>query len=246
VAFGIARLVLDQYRPDDGSDTHLWLFPQILAIAKRWLAECVTCKDDTFPQLLLLIQKAHKAAEKVSRAITASNPGERRVRAVLRESESVGSTEKVSFDTTKGRWPTQADKCHINFVPYDSNWEAKFAQAIEDLVEVKAYVKNQNLGFKIPYTYEGRRRDFVPDFILRVDDGHGMNDLLNLVVEISGQDLQDKQAKVDTATKLWVPAVNAEGTLGRWDFLEITDPREAKALLRGFLGAREEGGVNKP
>jgi uncharacterized protein (DUF433 family) len=110
--------------------------------------------------------------------------------------------------------------------------------------EVKAYVKNQNLGFKIPYTFEGRPGNYYPDYILRVDDGRGMDDLLNLVVEISGQELADKDAKVDTARKLWVPAVNAEGTFGRWDFLEIKDPWDGQNALRGFLASRNGNGEN--
>ena len=51
VAFLLAKLTLEKYfRDDDGNDKP-WLFPQLLAIAKRWLSECVTLKDNTFPQL---------------------------------------------------------------------------------------------------------------------------------------------------------------------------------------------------
>jgi type III restriction enzyme len=56
--------------------------------------------------------------------------------------------------------------------------------------------------------------------------------------------LQDKEAKVDTAAKLWVPAVNAEGAFGRWDFLEITDPWNAMTALRAFLSERR--GLSPP
>jgi hypothetical protein len=30
--------------------------PELLGISKRWLDECVTLKDNTFPQLLLLMR----------------------------------------------------------------------------------------------------------------------------------------------------------------------------------------------
>jgi type III restriction enzyme len=186
---------------------------------------------------LLVVENAHRAAEKVHRAIAAASPGGRRVRAVLQPYDAIGTTANVTFDTTKPRWTTAADKCHINFVPCDSNWETVFAQTIEGMDEVKAYVKNQNLGFKVPYTYEGRPANYYPDYILRVDDGHGAGDLLNLLVEISGQELQEKEAKVDTVAKLWVPAVNAEGTFGRWEFLEITDPWNAQTAIRDFVAA---------
>lgn len=257
VAFGIARHVLNHYYPAGrvpaangngekiAAESQVWLFPQVLAIVKRWLSECVGCKDGTFPQLLLVAENAHKAAEKIHRAIAAASPGERRVRAVLQPYDATGTTAGVSFDTTKPRWTTARDKCHINFVPCDSNWEAKFAQSLEEMDEVWAYVKNQNLGFKIPYTFEGRPGNYYPDYLLRVDDGRGASDLLNLVVEISGQELQDKEAKVETGEKLWVPAVNAERTFGRWGFLEITDPWDAQNTVRQYLAASGDSGPGK-
>jgi type III restriction enzyme len=252
VFFAIARLVLNQYFPADQGNAagqadseaspavgaQVWLFPQVLAIVRRWLAECVACKDNTFPQLLLVVENAHRAAEKIHRAIAAASPGGRRVRAVLQPYDTLGTTAGVSFDTTKPRWTTATDRCHINFVPCDSNWEAKFAQSLEEMDEVKAYTKNQSLGFRIPYTFEGRPGNYYADYLLRLDDGHGFEDLLNLIVEISGQELQDKEAKVDTASKLWVPAVNAEGTFGRWAFLEINDPWDAQKAIRALLARR--------
>ena len=71
---------------------------------------------------------------------------------------------------------------------------------------------------------------------MRIDDGHGA-DLLNLGVEISGQELKQKEAKAETARKLWTPAVNAEGVFGRCAFLEIDDPWNAKTAIRQFLAA---------
>ena len=58
----MAKLTLEKYFRDDNGNDKPWLFPQLLAIAKRWIAESVTLKDNTFPQLLLLIQLAHDAA----------------------------------------------------------------------------------------------------------------------------------------------------------------------------------------
>ena len=58
------------HAPVDG--VQVWLFPQVLAIVRRWMAECVVCNDDTFPQLLLFAQKANEAAEKIHRSIAAA------------------------------------------------------------------------------------------------------------------------------------------------------------------------------
>jgi type III restriction enzyme len=83
----------------------------------------------------------------------------------------------------------------------------------------------------------------MPDFIACVDDGHGPDDLLNLIIEVSGEARKDKAAKVATARTLWVPAVNNHGGLGRWGFIEITDPWDAKNTIRAMLGGENVDGV---
>ena len=109
------------------------------------------------------------------------------------------------------------------------------AQALEELPEVKRYVKNQGLGFTIPYTFMGREGEYIPDFLAQVDDGHGEDDLLNLIVEVSGEARADKAAKVAAARNLWIPAINNHGGYGRWEFIEITDPWDAQNIIRSFL-----------
>ncbi len=81
---------------------------------------------------------------------------------------------------------------------------------------VRSYVKNQGLGFTIPYTIDGQQRAYVPDFIARIDDGHGADDLLNLIIEVSGARPKDKERRSSTARDLWIPAVNNHGGFGRW------------------------------
>ena len=71
------------------------------------------------------------------------------------------------------------------------------AQLLEDMPEVIRYVKNHNLSFTIPYTLNGQERQYNPDFIACIDDGHGPGDLLNLIVEVTGEKQKDKAAKVD-------------------------------------------------
>jgi hypothetical protein len=44
---------------------------------------------------------------------------------------------------------------------------------------------NQGIGFRIPYTCDGRPGNYYPDLIVKLDDGHGMADLLNLILEVS-------------------------------------------------------------
>ena len=56
-----------------------------------------------------------------------------------------------------------------------------------------------------------------------VDDGHGDDDLLHLVVEIKGYRREDAKEKKATMETYWVPGVNRSGAYGRWAFAEFTD-----------------------
>jgi hypothetical protein len=80
----------------------------------------------------------------------------------------------------------------------------------------------------------------TPDFIACIDDGHGADDLLSLLIEVAGENRKDKAAKVAAARTLWVPAVNNHGALGRWDFIEIADPWDAENTIRAAWGERHE------
>jgi type III restriction enzyme len=109
------------------------------------------------------------------------------------------------------------------------------AATLEGMPEVIRYAKNHNLGFTIRYTMNGEEKDYIPDFIACVEDGRGAHDLLNLIVEVTGEKKKDKAAKVSTARTLWVPAVNNHGGFGRWAFVEVADPWNAQNFVRDFL-----------
>jgi type III restriction enzyme len=267
VAFLLAKLTLEKYFRQDGeklngktkqhkfdSEVQSWRFPRLLEITREWLATCVRCKDNTFPQLLLLLQFAHDAADKIYQAIVASTPGDKALKPILRPYDTLGSTRHVDFDTTKSTYTTRADRCHVSHVVADTeSWEQKLAQTLEDMPEVFAYVKNQGLNFTIPYTLNGEEHNYYPDFIVRIDDasspspasprvgegrgeGHVASDnFLNLILECTGQKKKDKEAKVATAQTLWIPAVNSHGEFGRWSFLEIRDPWNAQNEIREHL-----------
>jgi len=236
VDFRLARRVLERYCRDYDGDERPWLFPQLLKIVAEWRQTCLTLKDDMFVQALLFVEVADKAAEKIYGAIVQSSEGDKAIKPIYRPYDTVGSTRYVDFDTARPVYPTHPDKCHISHVVADTDsWEQKMAQALEDMDEVVRYVKNHNLGFTIPYTHAGRERQYTPDFIGHIEDGHGPDDLLQLIIEVSGEAKETKAAKVATARNLWIPALNNDGQHGRWDFIEISDPWDAKNTIRAFL-----------
>ena len=236
IAFALAKRVLAKYFDDQP-----WLFPQLARIAGRWMTECLHLKDGAFAGMLLIAQRADDAADRIYHAIVSRDAGPRTLRAEPAPYDPVGSTRNVDFDTSKPVLTSDASKCHVSHVVADSNWEHKMADALERMAEVRSYVKNQGLGFVIPYTIGGDQRGYLPDFIVRIDDGRGDDDLLNLIVEVSGAARRDKVAKVAAARELWVPGVNNLGRFGRWQFVEISDPWEAQNVIRAIIS--EPAGV---
>ena len=151
------------------------------------------------------------ACERITAAITRAEIDRRPIKAVLDPYNPTGSTRHVQFTTSKiFRWQTDPRRCHINWVILDSDWEAEFCRVAESHPRVRAYVKNHNLGFDVPYQFGSQSRQYRPDFIVSgVDDGRGESDPLHLVVEIKGyrrEDAKDKKTAIET---YWVPARTA-------------------------------------
>ena len=248
--YSLANLVMDEHFRDSDNEAKWWLFPQVLRITRRWVEECVTYKDNTYPQFFQIGEIARKAAHRIHIGILRA---ERQTQSVDSGNEvppkvflpifphkrCLGSTEGVAFETTQPTWETQPEKCHISHVVADTNsWEQKTAQALEQMGEVVAYVKNHNLGFTIPYiNHNGESRQYVPDFIARIrkPEGASGDTIVNLILEVSGMAREDKQQKVDTVNNLWVPAVNNHSEFGEWAFLEITEPWNTQNTVSQFL-----------
>lgn len=133
---------------------------------------------------------------------------EERIEPVFDEEFPIGSTRLMrTWYTTKPCQPAQ--KSQISHVVADSAWEAHTANALEQSGQVLAYAKNDHLGFQVYYLWNGARRRFVPDFIVRLANGK------LLVLEIKGEDSPQNQAKRQ-ALDAWVKGVNAKGGFGLW------------------------------
>jgi hypothetical protein len=122
-----------------------------------------------------------RSADRIYRSIVASTEGSPALKPILRPYDTVGTTHYVDFHTIRETYKTRADKCHVSHVAGDSGWEFKLAHDLEDMSEVLCYVKNQNLGFAIPYSINNVEHQYYPDFLVRIDDGNGIDDPLNLL-----------------------------------------------------------------
>lgn len=235
------RLLYSKWR-DPGEDPKLYLFGQLKRITREWLDGYLVCKGGTFPAQLMYQELADMACERITAGITRKLVGERPVKAMLDPYNPSSSTRHVNFNTSKTlRWETSAQRCHVNWAILDSAWEGEFCRVAESHPRVRSYVKNQNLGLEVPYRYGSETRRYIPDFIVRVEDGHGEEDLLNLIVETKGYRQEDAKDKKNTMDVYWVPGVNNLKSYGRWAFAEFTEVYQ----IESDFEARVEAEFNK-
>lgn len=127
----------------------------------------------------------------------------------------IGSTRDMrTWYTTRIAEPTQHSQ--ISHIVVDSGWEKYAANVAETHPKVAAWAKNDHLGFNILYLWNGSKRKYVPDFLIRYESGK------TLVLEIKGEDSAQDQAK-RAALDQWVQAVNAHGGFGTWAWDVVVD-----------------------
>lgn len=234
VAFCLAKRLLHKHFRGANGVPKLHLMGDLLRIAREWLdGGYLVCTGGTRQAQLLYTVLADDACELIHAAI-ARSVGERRIRVVLDPYNRRGSTDEVDFRSSRQmRWSTNPALCHVNWAVCDGSWELQFCRILESHPRVRAYVKNEGMGFAVPYRMGGISRRYFPDFIVRVDDG--ADQPMNLVVEIKGRREDDARIKAETMRSSWVPGVNRLADYGRWDFLELTEIETMEANFHGWF-----------
>jgi len=138
-----------------------------------------------------------------------------------------GSTRDVDFWTSKK--VVECQKSHLNYAIADTQrWEQITKFYLDKHDNVISFVRNFNLGFVIPYSHNGEKREYLPDFLVRLTwDGE---ELGTLILEVKGHDplAEFKEA----GAKRWVDAVNNEGSFGLWDYVIIYQPTDLNKAVR--------------
>jgi type III restriction enzyme len=137
-----------------------------------------------------------------------------------------GSTADVDLWTSRD--VREVLRSHLNYVVADTKkWEQSAAYVLDTHANVEAFVKNAGLGFAIPYLNNEQTHDYVPDFLVRVNDGDVA--LGTLILETKGFDpLEHVKA---AAAERWVAAVNSDGTFGRWAYAVARKPSAVAGIV---------------
>jgi type III restriction enzyme len=185
------------------------LFPQLLAVVKRFVREKVEVGSADKRVDVFLAPYWGLAIERLTEGLHPdTTEGEAPEIPRYETGRGAGSTSDVDFWTSKK--VKEVQKSHLNYVVQDSKWEQSAAYHLDTHPRVAGFVKNQGLGFAIPYLHNGQQHNYVPDFIVRLDNG------VHLILETKGHDpLEDVKTQ---AAERWVRAVDADGSFGEWRY----------------------------
>ena len=243
IKFEIARRIVTALvgdsvnQPNSESDLNLRrqsrhrLFPQVFRLVDAYVEKKVDFSG-CHPCELGQQKYMERIVERLLTAIQpAATEGEPPLLPLLNRYKPIGTSSEVDFMTTRPCHGTQ--RSQINQVVLDTQtWERSACFWLEASEVVAYYVRNDHLGFGIPYEYTGVSHSYEPDFIVRLK-----NDL-HLILEIKGYEDDQELAKYAGA-KRWVSAINNWGDLGKWDFHVCRDPQRLRHEL-AFLGRDKE------
>jgi type III restriction enzyme len=223
IIFLLTKELISTHFADDERRPKLQYFPQLLAIVEEWYTTRVKVlnrKEEIYKRLLYY-EDPGKVCGHIFRGINTDKNTEEFIRPVFNHYNRFSSTKFVHGKTSKECVDTE--KSHVNKVVKDSNWEEICAKTLEELPEVESYVKNQFLGFSIPYEKNGETHQYFTDFIacIKLADGS----YANLMIEISGMS-RDKTEKKWYVENRWLPAVNSvreKYGYDQWHFIEIAN-----------------------
>lgn len=189
------------------------LFPQLRTICARYLSEKIKVVEPANLLDVFLSPYYGWVIEKLAEGIQPDTAqGEAPEIPRYETHRGNGSTDDVNFFTSKS--VRDVVKSHLNCVVADTEqWEQAAAYIIDTHPEIEAFVKNEKLGFTIPYFHNGEYHDYHPDFLIRLKSSKSNY----LILETKGWDLLRDVKKA--AAIRWVNAVNADGKYGHWQYV---------------------------
>lgn len=233
VEYGLAQRILDgllrgEQANEEDKDRFRFkarhqLFNQVLAIVREFLQTKVNYSGVDPKEIGL--EKYRQLV--VQRLLNAILPDEDRGEAALlprvERFRPKGSTKDVLFSTTRPCRETL--KSHVSHVVLDSLvWEGSAAFELERSPHVVSYVKNDHLGFTIPYEFNETSHSYIPDYLVRLKSGQ------MLIIEIKGQETERDRQKW-AAARRWVAAVNNVGEWGKWELAVCKETEKLPQML---------------
>ncbi len=226
IVFETARDLYDQIQADWPGD-RTFLLAQLVRLVEQFIHSdrisirpALFGKDDLKRRLIVTLSMT-RVVQHIWEAIRHENT--ERLEPVFDRDRPIRATGDMRTWYT-GKPCQYTARSHINFVSFDSTWEATEACALDRSPEVAAWVKNDHLGFEVLYVHRGVVRKYRPDFLIRLRSGD------MLVLEVKGQKSDQDRAK-RLFLDQWVKAVSAHGGFGRWSSDVSETPGDIEDIL---------------
>lgn len=214
------------------------LYEEVLGVVERYVDRRIDPAGRPIDDLGIpyFRNKAHNVlANAVKEAVEGGESQGTSTVAILGKPSFYDSADVKRFTWTADIAPGR--KCHLNLVPCHGGLEKEFAEWLDEVPDVVCYLKNERLGFSIPYYENGRVRHYFPDFVVRTRDNHMW------VCEPKGNADSTAYLKAQAARD-WCSKVSSSKGHGSWDYLFVRDVDfrglhavQAKDTFAGFAEA---------
>ncbi|MGY0619874.1 DEAD/DEAH box helicase family protein [Lysobacter sp. A378] len=230
LVFQAARKAYDHLR-DQFTGTPEYLAFQLIRLIEKFLSSDRLDVPSLFHQeplrkRILVSLNMDVVVQHLLRYLIEQN--QERIEPVFDEEYPIGSTRYMrTWYTTRACQAAQ--KSQISHMVADGAWEAHAANVLETSKLVQSYAKNDHLGFQVYYMWNGAKRRYIPDFLLRLSNGK------TLALEIKGEDSEQNKAK-RSALDTWVKGVNQKGGFGVWCWDVAFEPHQIQDILATHAG----------
>ena len=224
IIFLAAKDVYDSMVPNWKGNTEFLLI-QIVKLVEKFMhsgkISVTDIADDELRIKMTILFNMKKVVTHVCKAIIESNVEDRQIR--LNSNKPIKSTSDMRPWSTK-RPAEYTIKSHINMAVYHLSWEMSAGQELERNKNVVSWVKNEHIGFRIKYMYNGVLHEYWPDFLIRLKNN------VTLVLEIKGKD-DDQNREKRRYLEEWTDVVNEDGNYGTWTWDVAFHPAEVKGII---------------
>ena len=220
------------------------LFPELVAIVQKYIANKVTFRDGLDPSELVLEIYCRQVVGRTRDNILPATAEKGQLIPILNRFRPYNSTADVNYQTT--RPVVDLTKSHLNHAMVQSgtktgDYEVGAIEIFEEMDCVDCYTPNdQQVGLVLPYDYDSEMKSYEPDFIINLRGG------VTLMLEIKGEGGRihnpDQVFAKNAAAKKWCAAVSNLGRYGNWEY-EICDDL---MTLRGMLIKHADDGNDLP
>jgi len=230
IIFETARDVFDQMKPNWKGNRE-FLLAQLIRLVESFLKsdriqiEPLLFYQDDVKRRILLTLNMNKVVQHIWEAIRFENSES--IEPIFDQDFPIRSTADMQTWFT-GKPCEHTQKSHINMCVFDSTWEASEAFELDRHPNIKAWVKNDHLGFEILYIFDGIVRKYRPDFIIQLKTGNF------LILETKGKETLRDKTKHRFLNE-WVKAVNEHGGFGNWKQAVSRDPADVKMIIEDTL-----------